>query len=79
VSATTTSGLAVTLVPADNAQLPGLLFILTGVGACTITAFAGGDGNYNAATNVPQSFNIAQVATVTTLSSSINPSTSDRM
>ncbi len=31
---------------------------LTGVGSCTITAHQAGNGNYNAATNVPQSFNI---------------------
>jgi len=47
---------------------------LTGVGSCTITASQGGDTNYTAATNVPQSFNIVQDVTTTVVTSSMNPS-----
>ena len=77
VSATTPSGLSVSLTAAGNCTVtspsPGTVH-LTSAGSCTITASQGGDGNYNAATNVAQSFNIAQATTTTALSSSINPS-----
>jgi hypothetical protein len=47
---------------------------LTGAGSCTITASQTGDANYNAATNVPQSFTIAKAATNTAVLSNFNPS-----
>ena len=74
VSATATSGLTTSFSASGQCTLAGTMVHLTGVGSCTITASQGGDGNYNAATNVVQSFNIAQAGTTTVLSSSINPS-----
>jgi uncharacterized repeat protein (TIGR01451 family) len=77
VSATASSGLAVSLAAAGNCTVtspsPGTVH-LTSAGSCTITASQGGDSNYNAAANVAQPFNIAQAATTTALTSSINPS-----
>ena len=59
VSATSTSGLAVSFAASGNCTVtspsPGTVHI-TGAGSCTITASQAGDANYNAATNVPQSF-----------------------
>jgi uncharacterized repeat protein (TIGR01451 family) len=74
VSATASSGLAVSFAGLGNCTVSGSTVHLTGGGSCTITAMQGGDSNYNAAANVPQSFTIARSATTTALSSSINPS-----
>jgi hypothetical protein len=74
VSATTTSGLTPGFSASGECTMLGTLVHLTGAGSCTITASQDGDSNYNAAVNVVQSFNIAPAATVTSLSSSINPS-----
>src|SRR4030095_5660832 len=72
VSATASSGLAVSLAASGNCTVtspsPGTVHI-TGAGSCTITASQAGDANYNPATNVPQSFNIAKAATSTALAS----------
>jgi hypothetical protein len=77
VSATATSGLPVSFAPSGNCTVtspsPGTVHI-TGAGSCTITAAQTGDPNYNAATEVPQSFTIAKAATNTAVSSSVNPS-----
>src|SRR4029077_12797350 len=65
VSPTASSGLPVSLSASGNCTVttpsPGTVHI-TGAGACTITASQGGDVNYNAAANVPQSFNIAKAS-----------------
>jgi uncharacterized repeat protein (TIGR01451 family) len=74
VSATASSGLAVSFAALGNCTVSGSTVHLTGGGSCTVTASQGGDSNYNAAANVPQSFTIAKAATTTALSSSINPS-----
>jgi hypothetical protein len=74
VSATTTSALTPGFSASGQCTMTGIIVHLTGAGSCTITASQGGDGNYNPAANVVQSFNIAQAATVTALSSSVNPS-----
>jgi Bacterial Ig-like domain (group 3)/BNR repeat-like domain/Carboxypeptidase regulatory-like domain len=76
VSATASSGLSVSFTAAGNCTVTGLTATvhLTSAGSCTITSSQGGDSNYNAATNVVQSFSIAQAASTTALSSSINPS-----
>jgi hypothetical protein len=74
VSATTTSGLAISFSAGGQCTIAGTVVHLTGVGLCTITASQAGDSNYNAATAVAESFNTAQAATTTVLSSSINPS-----
>jgi hypothetical protein len=77
VSATTTSGLPVSLAASGNCTVtspsPGTVH-LTGAGSCTITASQAGNANFNAAANVPQSFSIAKANTSTVVSSSVNPS-----
>lgn len=77
VSATASSGLSVNFTATGNCTVnspsPGTVH-LTSAGSCTINASQTGDSNYNAATDVAQSFNIAQAASVTSLASSINPS-----
>jgi len=74
VSATTTSDLTPGFSASGQCTMTGTIVHLTGAGSCTITASQDGDGNYNPAANVIQSFNIAQAATSTALSSSVNPS-----
>ena len=63
VGPTASSGLPVTLSATGNCTVttpaPGTVH-LTGAGSCTITGKQGGDGNYNAATDMPQSFTIAK-------------------
>src|SRR5438477_235661 len=56
VSATASSGLSVSFTATGNCTVSGNTVHLTGAGACTITASQAGDANYNAATNVPQTF-----------------------
>jgi hypothetical protein len=57
VSATATSGLAVTFTAAatDKCTVTGTTVHITGAGSCTITAAQIGDGNYNPATAAPTS------------------------
>jgi hypothetical protein len=75
VSATASSGLAASFTATGNCTVTGTGTVhLISAGSCTITASQDGDSNYNAATAVMQSFNIAQATTLTALSSSINPS-----
>src|SRR5215208_2680414 len=69
ISATATSGLGVTftfLGPCE-ASATGQVH-LTGAGTCTITAAQIGDSNYNAASSVPQSFQIAKASATLALS-----------
>jgi len=70
VSATASSGLAVTLDVGrrDPCTVSQSTITLTGAGTCTVTASQGGDGNYNAATDVSRSFTIGQAAATVTLS-----------
>ena len=68
VSASATSGLAVSFNPSGNCTVSGSTVHITGAGSCTITASQGGDSNYNAATDVPQSFNIAKASATVSLS-----------
>ncbi len=58
VSATASSTLTVSFTASGQCTMSGNTAHLTGVGSCTITAAQAGDSNYNAATNVPQSFSI---------------------
>jgi hypothetical protein len=60
VSATATSGLAVSFAASGQCTVAGATVHLTGAGSCTITASQGGDANFNAAADVPQSFTIAK-------------------
>jgi len=71
VSATATSGLAVSFAAGatDKCTIlssPANTVHLTGAGGCTVTASQAGDGNYNAATAVPQTFTIGKATPVFT-------------
>src|SRR5207244_10166284 len=74
VSATASSGLSVSFAASGNCTIAGNTVHITGAGSCTITASQGGNANYNAATNVPQTFTIAKANTATALLASVNPS-----
>ena len=60
VGATASSGLTVNFSATGNCTISGNTVHLTGAGSCTITASQPGNANFNAAANVPQSFNIAK-------------------
>ncbi len=60
VSATASSSLAVGFTATGNCSVAGSTVHITGAGSCTITASQPGDGNYNPAADVPQSFSIAK-------------------
>ena len=59
VSATASSGLAVTFGATGNCTVTGTTVHLTGAGSCTITASQAGNATYNPAPDVPQTFSIA--------------------
>ncbi len=62
VSASATSGLAVTFGASGNCSVSGSTVHITGAGSCTITASQAGDINNNPATDVPQSFTISKAS-----------------
>jgi uncharacterized repeat protein (TIGR01451 family) len=68
VSATASSGLAVSFSASGNCTVTDNTVSITGAGSCTITASQGGDSNYNAASNVERTFSIAKAAATVTLS-----------
>ncbi len=71
VSATASSNLAVSFAATGNCSVSSNNVHITGAGSCTITASQPGNSNYNAATDLPQSFTIdkaTQSITVTTAS-----------
>ncbi|MDQ3918879.1 MAG: Ig-like domain repeat protein [Acidobacteriota bacterium] len=78
VSATASSGLAVTFAASGQCTVTGSTVHITGAGSCTITASQAGDSNFNAAADVQQSFQLAKASTTTALSSSSNPSSVGR-
>jgi subtilisin family serine protease len=59
VSATSSSGLAVSFTAGGGCTISGDSVHITAVGTCTITAHQAGNGDYNAAPNVARSFNVA--------------------
>ena len=67
VSATATSGLAVTFAASGQCTVTGNTVHLTSVGSCTITASQAGDSNFNPAPDVAQTFTIG-IPTLITLS-----------
>lgn len=73
VSATASSSLTVSFAASGQCSISGTTVHLTGAGTCTITALQAGNANFGAAPDVQQSFQIAQAATATALSSSANP------
>ena len=60
VSATATSGLAVSFSATGTCSLTGSTVTITGAGSCTVTASQAGGGNYTAAPPVERSFSIAK-------------------
>src|SRR5207247_2066174 len=70
VNPTASSGLPVSLSASGNCTVtspsPGTVHT-TGAGSCTITASQAGNANFNAATNVSQSFNIGKADQFITL------------
>jgi hypothetical protein len=64
VSATASSGLAVSFTASGKCTIATATVHLTGAGSCTITAHQAGNTLYNAAPDVPQTFSIAKAAQV---------------
>ena len=60
VSATASSGLAVSLAATGNCSVSGATVHLTGAGSCTLTASQAGDASHNPAQDVSQTFAIAK-------------------
>jgi hypothetical protein len=58
VNATASSGLTVSFAASGNCTVSGNTVTITSAGSCTITASQSGNVNYNAAADVPRSFNI---------------------
>jgi hypothetical protein len=58
VSASASSGLAVSFAAADNCTISGNTVHITGAGSCTITASQAGNADYNPAPDVSQTFSI---------------------
>ena len=67
VSASASSGLSVGFSASGNCTVSGSTVHITGAGSCTVTASQAGDSNYNAAADVPQSFQIAKASATVTL------------
>jgi hypothetical protein len=69
VSATASSGLAVSFTASGQCTVSGNTVHLTGPGSCTITAHQAGDSNYSAAADVPRTFKINSPASVSQITS----------
>jgi hypothetical protein len=67
VSASASSGLAVTFTAAGPCGVTGTLVHLTGAGSCAITAHQAGNGSYNPAPDLARDFAVAKAPTQTTL------------
>src|SRR5580765_5482960 len=65
VSATASSGLPVSFAASGSCTVTGTTVHLTGAGSCTITASQAGNGNFNAAADVPRTFTIAKASSTT--------------
>ena len=75
VSASASSGLAVSFAASGNCTGAGATVHITAAGSCTITASQAGDGNYNAATAVQRTFTIGKAASTTTVTCGAGPFT----
>jgi hypothetical protein len=60
VSASASSGLAVSFAASGNCTISGATMHITGAGSCAVTASQAGNANVNAATEVAQSFSIGK-------------------
>lgn len=70
VSATASSSLTVGFAASGGCTVSGTTVHIIGAGNCTLTASQGGNANYNAATNVQQSFTIGKASSTTTVTAS---------
>ena len=75
VSATASSGLAVTFAATGNCTISGATVHITASGSCTVVASQAGNGNYNAAPNVSQTFAIVNTAAGTVTGFFLEPAT----
>ena len=77
VSASSTSGLTVTITPSGGCSISGGTVTMTsGTTTCTLTASQAGNGNYNAAANVVRTVTAQKANSTTTITSNTpNPST----
>jgi hypothetical protein len=66
VSATASSGLAVAVSPSGDCSISGTTVTIGRAGSCTITASQEGNGNYNPAESVQQTFAIAKATPLIT-------------
>jgi hypothetical protein len=62
ISASASSGLAVSFAASGSCTVSGTTVHLTGTGTCTLAAAQAGNANFNAATTVSKSFSITKVA-----------------
>jgi hypothetical protein len=62
VTASASSGLAISFAASGSCTVSGTTVHLTGTGTCTLAASQAGNANVNAATTVSQSFSITKVA-----------------
>ena len=62
VNASASSGLAVSFAATGNCTISGATVHITGAGSCTVTASQAGNANFNAATDVAQSFAIGKAS-----------------
>ena len=73
VSASASSGLAVSFAASGDCSISGSTVHVGAAGSCTITASQDGNGNYNAAPDVPRSFTIAKATATVALSCAAGP------
>jgi hypothetical protein len=75
VSASASSGLAVGFAASGDCSISGSTVHITGAGNCTITASQDGNGNYNAAADLPRSFAIGKAPSTVSVSCTSGPFT----
>ena len=73
LSATASSGLPVSLAAAGVCSVSGTSVHMTGAGSCTITASQAGNGSFNPAPDVAQSFTVAQAPLTITADNQTKP------
>jgi hypothetical protein len=75
VSATASSGLPVSFSASGSCTVSGSTVTITGTGSCTITASQAGNSNFNAAPDVPRTFNITATAAAVNVALAANGGT----
>lgn len=71
LSASASSGLAVSFSATGSCSLSGATLTVSGVGSCTVTANQAGNATYNAAPAVPRSFAISPAAATVSVDSAV--------